>query len=319
MDSKVLTQFQSLVEIVSRLRGPQGCPWDIAQSQRSLVQYSIEEAFELAEAIETGDQQEIQQELGDFLFQVVLQSQVAQDDGHFQLADVIERLNQKMIDRHPHVFSAQQVSGLEEIWANWEQQKDKEKDQQSKPKPVFSYPRTMPALQAAYKIGVKTESYKFDWDNATQVFEKVREEFQETEQALNEFTAAKETLSRAEDPSKNTSATFTQFSDKKSLSNDNLENNPSSPTENDHQGLKLHKSDLLKNKLEEEIGDLLFSIAQLCRHLDLEPEQCVRGANRKFETRFNEVLRLSGLSRDQFKHLSTEEKEKLWMQAKGSV
>ncbi|MCE3010428.1 MAG: MazG family protein [Proteobacteria bacterium] len=303
----MITQFQSLVEIVSRLRGPNGCPWDIAQSQKSLVQYAIEEAFELAEAIETDDQQEIQQELGDFLFQVVLQSQVAQDEGHFQLTDVIEKLNKKMIDRHPHVFSAQQVSGLEEIWANWEKQKDKEKDLQSKPKPVFSYPRTMPALQAAYKIGVKTESYKFDWDNANQVFEKVREEFLETEAALGAYQKflRENTSGKLENKSSKDSAQGTSSASAVTPGSASARAPACSIPE-----------EALKLKLEEEIGDLLFSIAQLCRHLDLEPEQCVRGANRKFETRFNEVLRLSGLSRDHFKLLSAEEKEKLWSQAK---
>lgn len=270
LQSKTLAEFQSLVEIVRKLRGPDGCPWDKEQTQKTLTQYAIEEAHELAEAIESGDQKNIKEELGDFLFQVVLQSQVAEDEKHFELSEVIALLNEKMIRRHPHVFSDVKVKDTEEVWKNWEKLKSAE---HQKTKPVFSYPRSLPALQAAYKIGVKTEGYKFDWEHTGQVFEKVREEFHETEVALKDHLTKKDETTRKE--------------------------------------------------LEHEIGDLLFSVAQLARHAEMEPEQILRQANRRFETRFNRALELAAIDlkvesidKEAFVALSIDEKEELWQKAK---
>jgi tetrapyrrole methylase family protein/MazG family protein len=251
-------EFQTLVEIVSRLRGPNGCPWDKEQTQKSLTQYAIEEAFELVEAIEKNDQHEIKEELGDFLFQVILQAQVARDHGHFSLLEVIKGLNEKMIRRHPHVFQNVQAETTAEVWKNWDKLKAAEK---STPKPVFSYPVGLPALQAAYKIGGKTKRLQFDWQKPSEVFEKVKEEIRELEEEMN-------------------------------------------------------SAQLSSDRLEHEIGDVLFSVAQLARHLNLEPEQCLRTANRRFETRFLEVLRLSGVPTDQFTQLPASEKEELWKKAK---
>lgn len=291
--------FQTLVDIVAQLRGPQGCPWDREQTQKSLTQFHIEEAFELVEAIESENQQEIKEELGDFLFQVILQAQVAKDENKFDIADVLSNLNEKMVRRHPHVFGDIKAENSEQVWKNWEKLKAAEKDKAAKPKPVFSYPRSMPALQASYKIGVKTEGYKFDWPSAKDVFEKVREEFQETEEALQNFYAKG-----------GVSKTVTQ-----SIASgvDALAANTSSGSE---------LSPELK-ALEHEIGDLLFSASQLARHLHLEPEQCLREANRRFETRFNQVLQLAAkkhgesyLSKDTFASLSLEEKESLWQEIK---
>ncbi len=257
--SQLLQEFQTLVEIVARLRGPDGCPWDKEQTQKTLTQYAIEEAFELVEAIESNNPGEVREELGDFLFQVILQAQVAQDEKQFSLLDVIQTLNEKMIRRHPHVFGEDGAKTTSEVWKNWE--KLKAAEQKEKPKPVFSYPRQMPALQAAQKIGGKTKRLKFDWSEPSEVMDKVQEEIQELQTEMKKPTLSPE-------------------------------------------------------KLEHEIGDVLFSVAQLARHLGLEPEQCLRSANRRFEDRFNEVLKLSGKSLDDFPQLSNSEKEKLWQQAK---
>lgn len=252
--------FRKLIEIVAALRGPGGCPWDLEQSQKSLVQFAIEEAYELAEAIETGNQANVSEELGDFLFQVLLQSQVAQDQGLFSIQQVIEGLNQKMVYRHPHVFANSSQSSIEEVWKNWEKLKAAEKGENPDLiKPPFNYPQKMPALQAAHKIGIKTEGYKFDWPNAKAVFEKVREEFAELEQALEQ-------------------------------------------------------GDI--HKISHELGDLLFSSAQLARHLKIEAEQSLRDANRRFARRFTLVLKNSGLTKEQFANLSTVQMEALWQQAK---
>lgn len=290
-------QFQTLVDIVARLRGPNGCPWDKEQTQKSLTQYHIEEAFELVEAIESGNQHEIKEELGDFLFQVILQAQVAKDESHFDIADVLENLNEKMVRRHPHVFGDIKAENSEEVWKNWEKLKAAEKDKAAKPKPVFSYPRSMPSLQASYKIGVKTEGYKFDWPSAKDVLEKVREEFSETEEALDNFYkkgGISKTVTQSIDLASNTSAGAELSAELKAL--------------------------------EHEIGDLLFSASQLARHLHLEPEQCLREANRRFESRFNKVLELAGkkhgpafAQKESFSSLSQAEMEELWRQAKQSL
>lgn len=260
----LLQAFQTLVEIVAKLRGPKGCPWDKEQTQKSLVPYVLEEAFELAEAIESNQQHSIKDELGDYLFQVVLQAQVAQDESKFNLQQVIENLSAKMIHRHPHVFGDIGDIGdknIDEVWQNWEKLKAKEKNEPTK---IFSYPKNLPALLAALKIGGKTKRLKFDWQNSSEVFEKVKEEMHEVEAELQ-----------------------TKQQDKKAL--------------------------------EHEIGDLLFSTAQLARHLDLDPEACLREANRRFESRFNEVLNLSQQSLEDFPKLSSEEKEKLWSRAKANL
>lgn len=255
----ILTEFKTLVEVVAQLRGPQGCPWDKEQNQRTLAPYAIEEAFELAEAIEKADSREIREELGDFLFQVVLQAQVALDEGQFSLSEVISGLNEKMIRRHPHVFSDVKADTTQEVWKNWD--KLKAAENKEKPKPVFSYPKNLPALQAAAKIGGKTKRLQFDWQKPSEVFEKVQEEISEL-------------------------------------------------------SVELAKASPRPQDLEHEIGDVLFSVAQLARHLNLEPEQCLRSANRRFEERFLKVLELSGVSPEEFTRLSSEHKEDLWRQAK---
>ncbi len=294
-DLTLLNQhFQTLVEIVAKLRSPEGCPWDQEQTQRSLTQYALEEAFELCEAIESGQQHEIKEELGDFLFQVILQAQVAQDGGHFDLTSVIQQLNEKMIRRHPHVFGDVKAKNSEEVWKNWEKLKSAENaSQPSRVKPVFSYPRALPSLQASYKIGVKTEGYKFDWPSADGVLDKVREELLEVEEAFADFKAQG-----------GISKPVTQ----------SLELAPNSVQESLSQELEA---------LQHEIGDLLFSTAQLARHLHLEPEQCLREANRRFEMRFNCVLKTAAETygsefskKDHFATLTLEQKENLWQQAK---
>ncbi len=177
----ILSEFQTLVEVVERLRGPNGCPWDKEQTQTSLTRYAIEEAFELAEAIDSKDQKQILDELGDYLFQVILQAQVAKDEGHFELLAVIKNLNEKMIRRHPHVFSDVKVDGSAEVVRNWDEIKKAEK----KNKPGGGDPENMPALLRSHKIGIRSEKWKFDWDHSEQVSDKVREEFGEVIDAID--------------------------------------------------------------------------------------------------------------------------------------
>lgn len=183
-------EFDRLAEVVARLRGPDGCPWDREQTHQTLVKYLIEESYELADAIadlelKPGHESEaaFQEELGDVLFQTVLHSQIASDRASFRINDVVKTLTDKMIRRHPHVFEQDsKVKTSDEVLKNWEKIKKQEKPLVAKS--VFNLPRTLPALAAAQKIGEKTRRLEFDWQNPQQVFEKLAEEFDELKTEL---------------------------------------------------------------------------------------------------------------------------------------
>lgn len=249
--------FEALLEIVAHLRGPEGCPWDREQDHKTLAPYAIEEIYELVEALEEKNDSKVKDELGDVLFQVALHTQLAQERKAFTVEDVLTNLNEKMIRRHPHVFAGAKVENSEEVWKNWEKIKKAEKKT-----PGLEIPEVLPALQRSYKIGVKTQRAGFDWSNATQVLDKVKEELQEFEEALENRTPA---------------------------------------------------------LIEEELGDLLFSVAQLTRHCGFEPEQTLRAANRKFLNRYNLMLKLCYDRGLIFEDLPPAEKESLWQEVKAQT
>lgn len=255
---KTLNTFEALNQLILDLRGPDGCPWDKEQTHKSLAPYAIEEASEMAEAIEFGDDAHMCEELGDVLFQVVLHAAMAKERGAFDIADVIQGISEKLVRRHPHVFSDVKVTGPEEVIQNWDEIKRKEKAGK-KPKSVIDVPAGMPALQRAHKIGEKTKKLRFDWQEAGQVLEQLKEEIAELEEAVQQ----------------------------KKISH-----------------------------IEHEMGDVLFSAAQLARHLDIEPETALRNTNRRFLKRFEKMLELGAVTSKQFEELSPEKKEDLWSQAK---
>lgn len=255
---ETLNDFESLIQIIKDLRGPDGCPWDKEQSHKTLTSYAIEEVHELVEAIESDVDSHICEELGDVLFQVVLHAEIAAERKTFNISDVIESISSKIVRRHPHVYSDTKVADSAEVIKNWQEIKKLEK----KNKPVktgsFDVPPTLPALQRASKIGEITKKYNFDWSEPTQVLAQLKSEIAELEEAL-------------------------------------LENNP--------------------QHIKHELGDVLFSTAQLARHLDTDPESDLREANRRFIRRFEKMISyLSSL--DEFISLPSEEKEKLWNRAK---
>lgn len=178
-----LRDFSSLIKVVESLRGPDGCPWDKEQTHSSLTRYAIEEAFELAEAIDGGDLKELRDELGDLLLQVILHSEIARQDQTFDIHDVIENLNQKMIRRHPHVFADVKVEGSQEVLKNWSQIKAQEKGLAPGRPLSFDIPQDLPSLLRSQKIGEKTSKVAFDWENADQCWEKVLEEIRELSEA----------------------------------------------------------------------------------------------------------------------------------------
>lgn len=284
------SRWIKLVEVIARLRAPNGgCPWDLEQSHLSLVPYLVEETFELAEAIEKGNERQIIEELGDVLLQVVLHSQLAQDRGRFSIEDVINELTAKMIRRHPHVFSDAGALTTEEVLTQWGEIKAKEKveagseaetsDSSQRAPFRFAVPLALPALSRAAKIGSQTKKLRFDWPNWRGAMEKVSEELKELQEALD----------KSPEP--------------KTVHSPNLE--PPGPT---------------RDPIAQELGDLLFAISQLARHRGLDPEQCLRQANARFENRFQRMLseardleRSDGRS---FESRSNEEIEKIWQTAK---
>jgi len=276
-------EFERLVRIVAQLRGPGGCPWDQEQTAKSLTPYIIEEAHELVDAIESENTKEVIEELGDYLFQVILQAQVAADQNRFDLADVLRVLNDKMIRRHPHVFASAEPGRInsKKVLENWDEIKRNEK-----PDSIFRLPKNLPALQYAHKLGAKSARWKFDWSHeaavptALRVLDKVDEELEELKEALE--TWLKKVSTESKEP-------FHQVMDAK---------NPEA----------LH--------LVHEMGDLLFALAQLARHLGFQAEDSLRGCNHRFENRFETMLDIGKHNQESFLKLNGEEMEELWLRAK---
>jgi tetrapyrrole methylase family protein/MazG family protein len=284
---EIMNEYSSLMQIVKDLRGPDGCPWDKEQTHQSLAPFAIEEVFEMIDALESKNDANFKEELGDVLFQVALHCQLAQERGAFDYHDVIQTLTEKLVRRHPHVFSSTQVKDIDEVWANWEKIKKEEKllKQTGAPK-TFDFPSQLPALQRAHKIGVKSQKLKFDWQTPDDVFTKVLEELNELKEEIQKASLASN-LEQKQSPIKNLNTP--------APSTDSLNNLP---------------------RIQEEFGDLLFSLAQWARHLNFEPEQALRMANLKFETRFEKMMNLVAERKLDWTKLSDPEKEALWQEIK---
>jgi XTP/dITP diphosphohydrolase len=185
-----LDALQHLIEVVAKLRSPDGgCPWDLAQTRETLTPYVIEEAYEVVDAIRSGDDDAIAEELGDLLLQVVMQAQVASDEGQFDLSRVAQKISEKLIRRHPHVFADVTVENLDEIHRNWEQIKAAEKGQdvsetQRLTYQLKRYARSLPPLMAGMKISQKAAAAGFEWDTIDNVWAKFQEELAEFQHAL---------------------------------------------------------------------------------------------------------------------------------------
>ena len=186
----ILSALQRLIEVVAQLRSPDGgCPWDLAQTPQTLIPYVIEEAYEVVDALQTGDQKAIAEELGDLLLQVVLQAQIASEEQDFTLEDVAEGITTKLIRRHPHVFGEVQVNSAAEVNRNWEQIKAQEKGETPEQANLLSrkldrYARSLPPLMAGMKISNKAAAAGFEWENIEGVWAKFSEELGELREAL---------------------------------------------------------------------------------------------------------------------------------------
>lgn len=228
-----MNNIEKLLEVMAKLRDPQdGCPWDIEQDFASIAPYTIEEAYEVADAIARDDIDDLRDELGDLLFQVVFYSQMASEQGQFDFDEVATGIAEKMVRRHPHVFGEAGARTAGEIEGSWEAIKERERAEQDDGSALAGVARALPALKRAQKLGKRAGRVGFDWPDRQGVRAKVEEELDELEQAVGVRDAA---------------------------------------------------------GIEEEMGDLLFAVVNLARHLDVDPEHSLSRANRKFERRFRDM------------------------------
>jgi MazG family protein len=253
--------FQQLVDIMARLRGPDGCPWDREQTFESLRQFVLEETYEVLDAIDTRDDETLRDEIGDFLFEGVFLARIAEDEGRFTVADSLRAICEKLIRRHPHVFG--DTAGVDtpgKVVEQWEQIKSREQKDAGGTRSVLrGLPRTLPALLHAHEIGTRVAAVGFDWPQTAQVLDKIEEEVAELRHAREHESA---------------------------------------------------------DRAEEELGDLLFSIANLARKMGIEPEAALRKANAKFTARFTDVERRLEAGGRTVHDASLDEMETAWAAAK---
>jgi MazG family protein len=261
----------ALLELMARLRDPErGCPWDLKQTFASIAPFTIEEAYEVADAIERGQPGPLRDELGDLLFQVVFHARMAEEREWFDFAQVAQAIHDKLVRRHPHVFAADSASAqgpsLGELTRIWEEQKARERAAASEraqvaPSVLSDVPQALPALARAAKLGKRAGRVGFDWNEAREVRAKVMEEVTELDVATAEGDSA---------------------------------------------------------RVAEEAGDLLFAVANWARHLGVDPEEALRAANRKFESRFRQMEALASSRGLDLERLSAGEWDTLWSEVKKS-
>lgn len=252
--TKTQEQFSKLLDIMHRLR--KECPWDQEQTFETLKSYCIEEAYEVVEAIDQKNYSDLKDELGDLMLQVVFQSELAQEQNHFSILNVLEAINEKMIRRHPHVFGEAKLKNADQVLKQWGEIKSAEK----KLKKEFRFsgvPKALPALMRGQKLGEKAAQAQFDWKSTAEVFEKIEEECGELKQALKN-----------------------------------------------------------RSGVEEELGDVLFTLCQFARHEKIDAEGALRKAAMKFEKRFASMESLLLEAGKKIEDCSEEEKNETWEQAK---
>lgn len=253
-------RFQELTDTMARLRGARGCPWDREQTLASLRPYLLEETYEVLDAIDRGDVDALEGEIGDLIFEGVFLAQICADEGRFTVADSLRAITRKLVRRHPHVFGAARSMTSEGVKTQWEQIKaDEQQARGDRRSVVGGVKRSLPALLRAYEIGTRVGAVGFDWARADDVVAKVREEVDELAEAVGKKTRA---------------------------------------------------------RAEEEMGDLLFALANLARKLGIEPESALRRANEKFIARFEALERRLEAEGRSVHDATLDEMESHWREVK---
>lgn len=278
-------KFERVKSIMARLRAPGGCPWDREQTFDTIKRYTLEETYEVLEAIDNRDWKELTGELGDLLLQVLFYAEMAEEQGSFTIDDVLDALSNKLIHRHPHVFGDTKADDAAQVLKNWEALKAEEKRKslpsngetlQTVPAPLLEgVSSKMPALQEAHKISSKAAHVGFDWPEVQGLFEKLTEETRELQEHLQGL-----------------------------------------PSAGSHSSRKSETPAELREHVEGEVGDLFFVLVNIARYLSVDPESALRKTNRKFRRRFGwmeEQLRGQGRTLEE---ATLEEMEALWQQAK---
>jgi len=252
--------FDELVQLMTRLRGPDGCPWDRKQTLPSLKPFIIEESYEVVDAIDRDDRLDLCEELGDFLLQAVFVAEITREEGSFDIYDSVTAIHDKLVRRHPHVFADVEAHDAEQVLVNWEKLKNEERKAENK-SVLAGVPQSLPALLKASRLTEKAARVGFDWRRTSDVFSKLSEEIAELHVAID--------------------------------SGD-------------------------ESNVHEEIGDLLFTIANIARKLNVNAEEALQSTNRKFRRRFESMeasVRADGRNLDQ---LTLEEMDSLWDEAKAA-
>ena len=253
-------QLNILIKTFKELRNPEsGCPWDREQTFKSIASCSIEEAYEVADAIEREDFDSLKSELGDLLFQVIFHAEMASEKEIFDLEDVIFELNDKLTRRHPHVFEDGSVSSAQDSLKIWEDIKAQERKEKKQDSLMDDVPVNLPSLSRAKKLQKRAARVGFDWQNSDRVFDKIDEEILE---------------------------------------------------------LKNEKATEDKGRISEEIGDIFFTLVNLTRHYDLDPEDIIRKANLKFEMRFRKMEQLAEQMNERLDDMTLEQLEIMWQKVK---
>jgi len=253
-------QLNILIKTFKELRNPEsGCPWDREQTFKSIASCSIEEAYEVADAIEREDFDSLKSELGDLLFQVIFHAEMASEKEIFDLEDVIFELNDKLTRRHPHVFEDGSVSSAQDSLKIWEDIKAQERKEKKQDSLMDDVPVNLPSLSRAKKLQKRAARVGFDWQNSDRVFDKIDEEILE---------------------------------------------------------LKNEKATEDKERISEEIGDIFFTLVNLTRHYDLDPEDIIRKANLKFEMRFRKMEQLAEQMHERLDDMTLEQLEIMWQKVK---
>ena len=249
--------FAALKEIIAKLRGPDGCPWDKKQTHASLRPFLVEESYEVLQALDEGAPEKLRAELGDLLLQIMLHAQIAAEAGQFNIDDVVQGISSKLIHRHPHVFGGRKVKDAEEVKLNWEALKQEEREEGESI--LAGMPEQMPALAYSQSMQRRVAGVGFDWEKVEEIIDKLAEEVGEIKQASNQQEKANE------------------------------------------------------------FGDLLFTLANIARRLDIDLEMALRSANQRFYRRFTfmeEICRQRGLN---LAGLSLDQQNALWEEAKQSL